>query len=72
MRVALKAAGLIGNGLYGVDLKQIGNRVVVIEVNDNPSIESGVEDGVMKEALYREIVGTILRRVEQRKLGSHP
>jgi glutathione synthase/RimK-type ligase-like ATP-grasp enzyme len=72
VRVALKAAGLIGNGLYGVDLKQIGNRVVVIEVNDNPSIESGVEDGVMKEALYREIVGTILRRVEQRKLGSHP
>jgi glutathione synthase/RimK-type ligase-like ATP-grasp enzyme len=46
--------------------------VVVIEVNDNPSIESGVEDGVMKEALYREIVGTILRRVEQRKRGSQP
>jgi broad-specificity NMP kinase len=56
-----RAAGLIGNGLYGVDLKQIGNRVVVIEVNDNPSIESGVEDGVMKEALYREIVGTVHR-----------
>jgi len=72
VRVALKAAGLIGNGLYGVDLKQVGNRVVVIEVNDNPSIESGVEDGVMKDALYREIVGTILRRVEQRKIGSHP
>jgi glutathione synthase/RimK-type ligase-like ATP-grasp enzyme len=72
VRVALKAAGLIGNGLYGVDLKQVGNRVVVIEVNDNPSIEAGVEDGVMRDALYREIVGTILRRVEQRKMGSHP
>ena len=72
VRVALKAAGLIGNGLYGVDLKQVGNRVVVIEVNDNPSIESGVEDGVMKEALYREIVGTLLRRVEQRKIGANP
>jgi len=70
VRVAVKAAGLIGSGLYGVDLKQVGNRVVVIEVNDNPSIESGVEDGVMKDALYREIVGTILRRVEQRKMGS--
>jgi glutathione synthase/RimK-type ligase-like ATP-grasp enzyme len=55
-----------------VDLKQIGNRVVVIEVNDNPSTESGVEDGVMREALYREIVGTILRRVEQRKRGTQP
>lgn len=72
VKTAVKAAGLIGDGLYGVDLKQVGNRVVVIEVNDNPSIESGVEDGVMKEALYREIVGTILRRVEQRKRGAQP
>ena len=72
VKTAVKAAGLIGDGLYGVDLKQIGNRVVVIEVNDNPSIESGVEDGVMREALYREIVGTILRRVEQRKRGTQP
>jgi glutathione synthase/RimK-type ligase-like ATP-grasp enzyme len=69
VRTAVKAAGLIGDGLYGVDLKQVGNRVVVIEINDNPSVDSGVEDGVMKEALYREIVGTILRRVEQRKRG---
>jgi glutathione synthase/RimK-type ligase-like ATP-grasp enzyme len=70
VRMAVKAAGLIGDGFYGVDLKQIGNRVVVIEINDNPSVDSGVEDGVMKEALYREIVGTILRRVEQRKRGT--
>ncbi|MBS1200270.1 MAG: glutathione synthase [Proteobacteria bacterium] len=72
VKTAVKAAGLIGDGLYGVDLKQVGSRVVVIEVNDNPSVESGVEDGVMKEALYREIVGTLLRRVEQRKRGSQP
>jgi glutathione synthase/RimK-type ligase-like ATP-grasp enzyme len=69
VRMAVKAAGLIGDGFYGVDLKQVGNRVVVIEINDNPSVDSGVEDGIMKEALYREIVGTILRRVEQRKRG---
>ncbi len=72
VRTAVKAAGLIGDGLYGVDLKQVGNRVVVIEVNDNPSIDSGVEDGVLKDALYREIAGTLLRRVEQRKRGSTP
>jgi len=70
VKTAVKAAGLIGDGLYGVDLKQVGNRVVVIEINDNPSIDSGVEDGVMKDALYREIMGTFLRRVEQRKRGS--
>ena len=26
----------MGEGFYGVDLKQHGRRVVVIEVNDNP------------------------------------
>jgi len=67
VRTAVKAAGLIGDGLYGVDLKQVDDRVVVIEVNDNPSIEAGVEDGILKEALYREIMGTFMRRVEQRK-----
>jgi glutathione synthase/RimK-type ligase-like ATP-grasp enzyme len=70
IRTAVKAANLIGDGLYGVDLKQIGTRCVVIEVNDNPSIEVGVEDGVLKDALYREIMGTFLRRVEERKTRS--
>jgi len=69
VRTALKAANLIGDGLYGVDLKQVGSRCYVIEVNDNPSIETGVEDGVLKDALYREIMGTFLRRVEERKRG---
>jgi glutathione synthase/RimK-type ligase-like ATP-grasp enzyme len=70
VQTAVKAAGLIGDGLYGVDLKQVDRRVVVIEINDNPSIEAGVEDGVMKDALYREIMGTFMRRVEQRKRGT--
>ena len=35
---AVKAAALIGKGLYGVDLKLINGRAVVIEINDNPSI----------------------------------
>ena len=56
-------ANLIGDGLYGVDLKRVGRRVVVIEVNDNPSIEAGYEDAVLKDALYREIMGSMLRRI---------
>ncbi|MDT8408039.1 MAG: RimK family protein [Wenzhouxiangellaceae bacterium] len=71
IRTAVKAAGLIGNGLYGVDLKQIDGRVMVIEVNDNPSIDAGIEDGVLKGALYREIMGVILKRVEASKRGEH-
>ncbi len=66
---ALRAANLIGNGLYGVDLKQVGRQCYVIEVNDNPSIESGVEDKVLKDELYRRIMSVFLRRIEQRKFA---
>jgi len=66
---ALKAAALIGNGLYGVDLKEVDGRVMVIEVNDNPSIDGGCEDAVLGKALYREIMGVFLKRVTARKLG---
>jgi glutathione synthase/RimK-type ligase-like ATP-grasp enzyme len=69
VRLALRAANLIGNGLYGVDLKQSGRRCYVIEVNDNPSIDAGVEDLVLKDELYRTIMAGIMRRVEERKLA---
>ena len=65
--VAKRAAAVIGDGLYGVDVKEVDKRVVVIEVNDNPTIDSGVEDGVIKEALYRRIMEGMLRRVEAAK-----
>jgi glutathione synthase/RimK-type ligase-like ATP-grasp enzyme len=42
--IAVRAARLIGDGFYGVDLKVIGERVVVIEINDNPNLDHGVED----------------------------
>ncbi len=72
LRAALKAANLIGDGLYGVDLKQAGGKVFVMEVNDNPNIESGVEDQVLKEEIYLRIMRVFLRRIEQRKAGVHP
>ncbi|MCW9056773.1 MAG: RimK family protein [Gammaproteobacteria bacterium] len=64
--IATKATRLIGNGLYGVDIKQSADRVVVIEVNDNPSIEAGVEDKYLGDQLYLEIMGEFLRRMETR------
>ncbi len=62
----LKSASLIGDGLYGVDIKQIGNRVMIMEVNDNPSIESGIEDAVIGDALYLAIMRYFLDRLEGR------
>jgi glutathione synthase/RimK-type ligase-like ATP-grasp enzyme len=72
VKMALKAANLIGDGLYGVDLKQIGQKNYVIEVNDNPNIDAGIEDLVLKDALYREIMGIFLKRIELRKRGPSP
>ncbi|PLX61520.1 RimK family protein [Sedimenticola selenatireducens] len=67
IETALKAANLIGNGLYGVDLKETDAGVVVIEVNDNPSIEAGVEDQVLGDVLYDEIMAEFLARIEAGK-----
>jgi glutathione synthase/RimK-type ligase-like ATP-grasp enzyme len=69
VRLALKAADLIGDGLYGVDIKQSGDKFFVIEVNDNPSIDAGVEDEILRDELYRRIMAVFLARIEQRKAG---
>jgi glutathione synthase/RimK-type ligase-like ATP-grasp enzyme len=69
VNTALKAAQLIGNGLYGVDLKQLGTRCAVIEINDNPTIQSGVEDAILKDTLYSRIMEVFLQRLERRRQG---
>lgn len=70
VKMGLKIANLIGDGFYGVDIKQIGNRFYVIEVNDNPNVDAGNEDGVLGDALYREVMGVFLSRIEERKRGT--
>ena len=65
---ATRAASLIGRGLYGVDVKEMPTGAFVIEVNDNPNIDVGVEDGVLKDDLYRAVVSELIRRVERRML----
>lgn len=67
LKVATKSAKLVGDGLYGIDIKQSGSRVVLIEINDNPSIDSGVEDAYLGPALYDDIMREFLRRLEVRK-----
>ena len=64
MQTALKAANLIGDGFYGVDLKQIDDKIYVIEVNDNPSIDVGVEDLVLKDELYLTVIRSIINRID--------
>jgi len=64
---ALKAANLIGDGLYGVDIKETDKGVLVIEVNDNPNIDSGGEDVILKDELYRRILADLIRRIDIKK-----
>lgn len=71
MHTALKAANLIGNSLYGVDLKEIDGKAYVIEVNDNPSIDAGWEDQVLKKGLYAAIMKSIKRRLDAKKTGKN-
>ncbi|MBI1372664.1 MAG: ATP-grasp domain-containing protein [Phycisphaera sp.] len=67
--VAVRAAKLMGDGLYGVDVKQVGSRAVVIEVNDNPNLEAGYEDRVLKSELYDRVMQSFLRRIEHLRNG---
>lgn len=66
LSTALAASRLMGDGLYGVDLKQSEGEVYVIEVNDNPSIDAGYEDALLGESLYRRIMVEFRRRLDAR------
>ncbi|GGB59665.1 carboxylate--amine ligase [Roseibium aquae] len=64
--IAVRAARLIGDGFYGVDLKVFGDRVVVIEINDNPNLDHGDEDLAEKDAVWDQLIRWFVRRLESR------
>ena len=65
IRCAVAAAAEFGTSLYGVDVKQIGNKVYIIEVNDNPNVDTGYEDTILGDALYDRIMGVFLDRIRK-------
>ena len=67
VQTAVKAANLIGDGLYGVDMKEDGKEHWVIEINDNPNIDADYEDAVLEDELYLRVMRVFLERIEQRK-----
>lgn len=66
--LAVKSASLIGDGFYGVDIKQWENEFYVIEINDNPSVEAGVEDQVLKMKLYSLVMESIKNRIIKKRV----
>ncbi|MFM9956605.1 MAG: RimK family protein [Phycisphaerales bacterium] len=69
LNTAVRAANLIGDGLYGVDLKQIDQSVYMIEINDNPNVDRGYEDVILGEALFITIMQSLMDRVKRMKEG---
>ena len=63
LNLAVKATSLIGNGLYGVDIKQRGKKFYIIEINDNPNLDEGVEDQLIKQNLYTSIMQEFMNRL---------
>lgn len=67
LKTALKATSLIGKGLYGVDMKEVDGKFYVIEINDNPNIDAGIEDKILKERLYEIIMEVFLNKIKAEK-----
>jgi glutathione synthase/RimK-type ligase-like ATP-grasp enzyme len=62
---AVKAARCIGDGLYGVDLKETADGVFVIEVNDNPNLDHGCEDSGEKDQVWGRLTQWFIDRLER-------
>ena len=62
--MALKSAKLMGKGLYGIDIKVVNEKPMVIEINDNPNVDFGVEDAFYGDAIYSEILTALKNRLD--------
>ncbi len=62
--IGLRAAQLIGDGLYGVDIKETPEGIFLVEVNDNPNIYHGIEDSAEKDQVWVELTRWFIDRLE--------
>jgi glutathione synthase/RimK-type ligase-like ATP-grasp enzyme len=65
IEMGVRAAKPIGDGFYGVDLKQTDSGIVVMEVNDNPNLEHGIEDAVAKDEVWIKLLKWFIDRFEK-------
>jgi glutathione synthase/RimK-type ligase-like ATP-grasp enzyme len=64
VELAVRAANLIGRGFYGVDIKERDGEFLVMEVNDNPNVEAGCEDRILKDGLYLAVMRVFRERLD--------
>ena len=63
--IAVRAALCIGDGLYGVDIKETEEGIFVIEVNDNPNLDHGCEDSGEKDEVWVKLTQWFVDRLER-------
>ena len=63
VKTAVRASLQMGRSLYGVDLKEVNGTPYVIEVNDNPNVDTGVEDKATGEEIYNTIISVFRERI---------
>src|SRR6201987_270955 len=63
--IAVRAARPIGDGFYGVDIKETDRGFIVMEVNDNPNLEHGIEDQIGKDEIWTRLLKWFIERFEQ-------
>ncbi|PIQ60256.1 MAG: alpha-L-glutamate ligase [Bacteroidetes bacterium CG12_big_fil_rev_8_21_14_0_65_60_17] len=71
LHVARAATRSMGRGLFGVDVKETPTGALVIEVNDNPNIDAGVEDAVLGDALYTRVLRSLVGQGPDSGFSAH-
>lgn len=66
LEAAMKSVRLMGMGLYGIDVKEVQGKALVIEINDNPNIDFGVEDSFYGDQVYTRILTALKDRLEKK------
>lgn len=68
LNVALRSAKLMGKGLYGIDVKEVNGKPLVIEINDNPNIDMGVEDRFYGDQVYINVLTAFKNRLDRKEV----
>ena len=63
--LAIRVSRCVGDGLYGLDIKEVDGEYYVIEINDNPSFYAGQEDAKDSD-LYGKIIDRLASGVPVR------
>jgi glutathione synthase/RimK-type ligase-like ATP-grasp enzyme len=63
LSAGVRAARLIGDGFYGVDIKARDGAVYVIEVNDNPNLDHGYEDAEGGREIWDRLCQWFVKRL---------